>query len=328
MENQELQVRPDDPASLALSVQAVKNQINLIQNIMKEAMKKDEHYGVIPGTGTKPTLLKAGAEKLCLTFRLAPEFDVNERDLPGGHREIRVTTTLKHIPTGRTLGQGIGSCSTMETKYRYRSGAGENTGEAVPHEYWDLRKKNPAKAKEMAGELMPKKTDSGWFWFTKVEKVENPDLADVYNTVAKMAKKRSLVDAVLTATAASDIFVQDLEDTVEVTETAKPVAKEVATPEVASVKTGEDAKSPEEKSRAKFWGRFKALCPDIKIQRKIVLAIRKQESTAGMSAIEEAQILDAAADYAKSQAEVQVQEAEIVAEGARMKKSEEIEWGK
>ena len=44
------------------------------------------------------------------------------------------------------------------------------------------------------------------------EKVENDNPADCYNTVLKMAKKRALVDAVLTATAASDIFTQDLED--------------------------------------------------------------------------------------------------------------------
>ncbi len=43
-------------------------------------------------------------------------------------------------------------------------------------------------------------------------KLENDNPADDYNTVLKMAKKRALVDAVLTATAASDIFTQDLED--------------------------------------------------------------------------------------------------------------------
>jgi hypothetical protein len=43
-------------------------------------------------------------------------------------------------------------------------------------------------------------------------RMENADLADTYNTVLKMAKKRTLVDATLTATAASDIFNQDLED--------------------------------------------------------------------------------------------------------------------
>lgn len=41
---------------------------------------------------------------------------------------------------------------------------------------------------------------------------ERSDIADVYNTVLKMAKKRAMVDAVLTVTAASDIFTQDIED--------------------------------------------------------------------------------------------------------------------
>jgi len=43
-------------------------------------------------------------------------------------------------------------------------------------------------------------------------KAENPDIADVYNTVLKIAKKRAHVDAIITVTAASDIFIQDVED--------------------------------------------------------------------------------------------------------------------
>jgi hypothetical protein len=42
--------------------------------------------------------------------------------------------------------------------------------------------------------------------------VENEDIADVFNTVLKMGKKRAFVDAVLSATAASDIFTQDIEE--------------------------------------------------------------------------------------------------------------------
>ena len=53
---------------------AIKAQVQLIQQVMKEVMQKDEHYGVIPGT-LKPSLLKSGAEKLCLTFRLDPQYD-------------------------------------------------------------------------------------------------------------------------------------------------------------------------------------------------------------------------------------------------------------
>ena len=102
------------------SVEQVKAQIQKIALIMKETMKEGEHYGQIPGTKSKPVLLKAGAEKLALTFRLAPDFEVIERDLPREHRDYRVQCRLTHIPTQRVLGEGVGSCSTMEGKYRFR----------------------------------------------------------------------------------------------------------------------------------------------------------------------------------------------------------------
>src|SRR3990167_2002023 len=76
MEMSEHEVVPYREQLGALSAQDVRAQVNLIQEIMKEVMHKDEHYGVVPGTGTKPTLLKAGAEKLCLTFRLAPDYEI------------------------------------------------------------------------------------------------------------------------------------------------------------------------------------------------------------------------------------------------------------
>ena len=82
-----------DPAA-PLTVQQVLLHVSLIQQIMRAAMKEGEHYGRIPGCGDKPTLLKPGAEKLCLTFRLAPTYDVDARQLERGHREYRVTATL------------------------------------------------------------------------------------------------------------------------------------------------------------------------------------------------------------------------------------------
>ena len=48
---------------------------------------------------------------------------------------------------------------------------------------------------------------------SKGQRVEFDNPADYYNTVLKMAKKRAHVDAILTATAASDCFTQDVEDT-------------------------------------------------------------------------------------------------------------------
>src|SRR5437879_5771388 len=95
----------------ALTVADVRAHVNLIQHIMKEVMHKDEHYGVIPGTGTKPTLLKAGAEKLCLTFRLDPQYEIEQKN-EGAHLNIVSKCVLWHIPSGQRFGSGMGSCST------------------------------------------------------------------------------------------------------------------------------------------------------------------------------------------------------------------------
>jgi hypothetical protein len=210
---------PFSPAASSLTHHAVniadlKAQVNLIQYVMRDVMKSGEHYGTIPGCGDKPALLKPGAEKLMLTFRLANDVDVETIDLHLGHREYRVKVTL-YSPTGQRLGTGVGSCSTMESKYRFRVGPMELTNKPVPKEYWDLRKENPAKAQEIIGGrgFSAKKDDSDtWKIARQGDKVEHDNPADYYNTCLKMAKKRGLVDAVLTSTAASDIFTQDIEE--------------------------------------------------------------------------------------------------------------------
>jgi hypothetical protein len=150
----------------------VRQQVNQLQYLMKDVLKKGDHYGVVPGTKGKPSLFQPGAEKICLMFKLVPRYRVEKVALPGGHREVEVTCTLYQRGSDVVEGEGIGSCSTMESKYRYRT-------------QWSNGSKT---------------------------KVENPDIADTYNTVLKMAKKRALVDAVKSTTAASDIFTQDVED--------------------------------------------------------------------------------------------------------------------
>src|SRR5262245_6942491 len=102
-----------------LTALEIKAQVQLIQEVMQAAMQAGYHYGVIPGT-EKPTLLKPGAEKLTTTFRLAPMLQVEVRDLGDNHREYQVRCTLVHIPTGRVYGEGVGLCSTLESRYRYR----------------------------------------------------------------------------------------------------------------------------------------------------------------------------------------------------------------
>lgn len=192
----------------AVSVQEILKQVQLIQQLMSAVMKEDEHYGTVPGCGSKKVLLKPGAEKLMLVFRLLPEIEIRHTEMQNGHREYQVTVSL-FSSNGLRLGMGVGSCSTMESKYRYRTGEVTLTDKPVPKEYWNDR--NPAL---LGGKgFVPKKDDSGrWMIAEAGQKVEHDNPADYYNTVLKMAKKRAMVDAVMTTTAASDCFTQDLEE--------------------------------------------------------------------------------------------------------------------
>jgi hypothetical protein len=81
----------------------------------------------------------------------------------------------------------------------------------------------------------------------KGEIVEHDNPADYYNTVLKMAKKRAHVDAILTATAASDIFTQDVEDMPEVIPGADGTQATQASQKKAPLKEPQkkQAKAPE-----------------------------------------------------------------------------------
>jgi len=209
-------IKMDEISSInnILSIEEVKSQIQVIQNLMKEVMREGEHYGLIPGCGDKPTLLKAGAEKLAFVFRLRPQFEVKQIDYNNGHREYQIICTLYSIITGNIVGQGVGCCSTMEGKYRYRNmkrictECGKETVIKGKSEYgggWICYKNiGGCGAKWKDGDEIIENQEVG-----KVE-YENP--ADYYNTCLKIAKKRGLVDGIITTLAASDIFTQDIED--------------------------------------------------------------------------------------------------------------------
>jgi hypothetical protein len=155
-----------------LSPSDVIARIDAVKTIMANIMLPGIHYGKIEGCGERPCLSKAGAEMLAMTFRLCPEIAFEVKELGDSHREYIATCSLRNISTGVVWAQGLGSCSTLEKKYRYR-----------------------------------------YEWHNNIKtKVENKDLAEVYNTCLKMAKKRAQVDATLTALSCSHLFTQDLED--------------------------------------------------------------------------------------------------------------------
>ena len=172
----------------------IKSHVNVIKQILDDVMVKDTHYGVIPGCGTKPALLKAGAEKILATFMLAAEFVIDDLSTED-NKFYRVEARLTHQGTKTFMGSGIGECSSLESKYAWRVAVCEEEYEATPA---NLRRVHFKK---------------GWQGkpAEKVNQVRQ-DMYSLSNTILKMAKKRSLIDAVMNVTACSDIFFQDLDE--------------------------------------------------------------------------------------------------------------------
>lgn len=167
--------------------------VNRIQEVMRQVMKAGVHYGTVPGA-KKPSLFKPGAEKIATTFRLAIDPEVQELS---AHDEIRfrVFAEARSQLTGVLLGRGVGECSTNEEKYRWRKAVCKEEFDETPEDRRRVVWKSGGKSQKAF----------------KVQQVRtNP--ADLANTVLKMAKKRALIDVVLTVTAASDVFEQDIED--------------------------------------------------------------------------------------------------------------------
>jgi hypothetical protein len=179
-----------------LTVADLKRNSAMIQAAIKEEFLDGVHYGTIPGTD-KPTLYKAGAEKICAMFLLGVDPEVNDLSTPDLECRFRVRVRLFHTVTDTTVGYGVGEASTLEEKYRWRAAVCDEEFEQT-----DPGDKRIAYKKKKGG---------GHYTVRQVR--TNP--ADLANTVLKMAKKRAQIDAVLTCTAASDAFGQDAEDLTE-----------------------------------------------------------------------------------------------------------------
>lgn len=142
-----------------VSINEAKERISMLQSFVKEMMVSGIDYGVIPNS-KKPSLFKAGAEKLCDIFGFSKQLDILNRveDWDKGLFHYEVKAILINKRTGFIEAEGVGSCNSREKKFK------------------------------------------------------NQDSYSITNTILKMAKKRALIDAVLSATRSSGIFTQDIED--------------------------------------------------------------------------------------------------------------------
>lgn len=178
--------------SRPLKPEQLQARLKLIQDVMRNVMRKGEDYDTLPGT-PKPMLFKAGAEKLCVTFRLSADKpiidDLSTDDV------IRYRVNVPIIAAdGTCVGVGVGECSSGEEKYKWRRPVqGSKEWEETPadrrREVW---KRYSGKAEK--------------------QKQVRTEPADLANTVLKMGHKRAFVGGTIMATGASSIFGQDIED--------------------------------------------------------------------------------------------------------------------
>lgn len=177
-----------------LGIQDAIARYNAVVEFTKKVMKSGKDYGVIPGTGDKPTLLKPGAEKLCSLFGLYPIFEPVTiiTDFDKGLFYFQYRCTLHR--GGQPIASGLGSCNSREKKYRYRN----------------LTEKQASTEDKARAVRVEEK--SGKYGNYKVYVVENIEPFDLVNTLDKMAQKRALIAATLIAANASEFFTQDVED--------------------------------------------------------------------------------------------------------------------
>ncbi|HEY7061700.1 MAG TPA: hypothetical protein VII06_09485 [Chloroflexota bacterium] len=174
------------------TVRAQLQQVREFQHVVRELFLEGTDFGTIPGTGGRPTLLKPGAEKLVKLLHLADTYDYLEQveDWERGFFNYAIRCRLRHMDTGNVVAEGLGSCNSMESRYRYRW--------LWPNEATDEQKRN----------AVVRFTRNGG----KQYRVVNDDPFSLTNTILKMASKRALVAAALSVGRLSNLFTQDLED--------------------------------------------------------------------------------------------------------------------
>lgn len=200
----------------------------LIDHVQRN-MKEGHHYSQTLGTQKldKPMLLQEGTRNICSLFRLHfGEPQIAETYLEGDHYRARTHIQLFNAQ-GIQIASGDAICSTRETKYAYRQAQRICPDCDQP----TVRKDN--------------KTDGGgWYCWKKdgvsngcgakfkanderivdqkIGRVDNPDKADVENTVLKMSVKRAKSAAVCDVPLVSEIFAPEGDDDPPKQQSVKP----------------------------------------------------------------------------------------------------------
>jgi len=218
--NQALETMPSAYISPVISLERALANHNMLKQYVSQLLLEGHDFGQIPGTGSKPSLLKPGAEKLTTIFGLTKRFVLVQatEDWDGsqhnGEPFFYYIYRCQLWKGDILIAESDGSCNSFESKYRYR-----RAERVCP----DCSAAAIIRGKEEYG--------GGWLCFKskggcgakfdlndvaiagqEVGRVINPDIADQINTIQKMAQKRALIGTTLLAVNASEFFTQDIED--------------------------------------------------------------------------------------------------------------------
>jgi hypothetical protein len=259
----DLQTTTPKPVQMAvraeISPDDLRNQIrrqqelrSIMTDYLKSQMIEGYHYYYFNKLGKqgqsevggprddKPALTQEGSYNLLSLFKCVPGSAINQIIRHSdGHLTV-VSEVPLYNQDGALVATGNGSCTTREAKYAYRKG--ERTCPECGGAYIN-KSKFPPKGNPKA---LP-----GWYCYAKiggcgaefdakdariveqvVGRVENPDLADLENTVLKMAVKRSTSAAVKKLSLVSEIFATDPAEN----ETPEPPAKHATAPKPTASK--------------------------------------------------------------------------------------------
>ena len=167
------------------AVEVAVNNANDIGQMMQKKMKRDHHYGLIPGA-KKDSLWQPGADLILSGFRYYDEpFHTERTEDEDGH--IRITIYSRIHPLGHpeiTISVGVGAASSRETKYAYR---------------WVKENEIPKGFEKDSLKVRNGKYD-------KLYRIPNQDIGELENTLLKMARKRAKVSGVMALPGCSELF--------------------------------------------------------------------------------------------------------------------------
>ncbi|KKL73199.1 hypothetical protein LCGC14_2077350, partial [marine sediment metagenome] len=199
----ETEIVKTQPSQLIISDEVVDTYMQTSRKLtekFKEYLIKEVDFTTeIFGRGRKPTLLDPGAGKLIGFFQCRPRHRILERYYAKdeeGYESIRyvMATEIVHEETGRVVGEGVGSCTSDEVKYKYRW-------------YYTSQLRQMGYTEEDYKKLPMKMRGN-----SPVYRARNPEIPDLDNTILKMASKRSEVDGCLQLPGVAAVFTQDVGD--------------------------------------------------------------------------------------------------------------------